>query len=306
MRSPLRRLSFLSLALGIALASVGGRVAWRGVSIERSAPAPYRDRFAVATENAMATRVGVEALKSGANAVDAAITVAFTLGVVQPASSGIGGGGFALVWDASKRKVTALDFRERAPGGLDPAILEYRPKPPIQTGRGAMIGVPGEVAGLAELHRRFGRRSFAEDVAPAVALAENGYAASDHLARLALAYHAQLNWSSQLHALFKPTGWAVGTGSRIVNRDLARTLARIGAEGPKAFYEGSVAEEMVRAARLSGGFLSLQDLRAYRAIEREPLKVAWEGRTVYTMPPPSAGGLLLAETLGMFGKADLE
>src|SRR5258706_45678 len=127
-------------------------------------------------------------------------------------------------------------------------------------GRGAMIGVPGEVAGLAELHRRFGRRSFAEDVAPAVSLATDGYAASDHLARLALAYHAQINWSPELHALFKPTGWAVGTGRRIVNQDLARTLARIGAEGPKAFYEGSVAQEMVRASQRAGGFLSMQDL----------------------------------------------
>jgi gamma-glutamyltranspeptidase/glutathione hydrolase len=306
MRPLRRRLHLLPLALGIGVACAGGRLALRGVSREPPSAAPYRDRFAVATENGMATRVGMDALRSGANAVDTAIAIAFTLGVVQPASSGIGGGGFALVWDASKRKVTALDFRESAPGGLDPAILEYRPKPPIETGRGAMIGVPGEVAGLAELHRRFGRRSFAENVAPAVAIAQNGYAASDHLARLAVAYHAQINWSSQLRTLFKPTGWAVGTGRHIVNRDLARTLARIGAEGPKAFYEGNVAEEMVRAARGTGGFLSMQDLRAYRPIEREPLKVAWEGRTVYTMPPPSAGGLLLAETLGMFGKADLE
>src|SRR5262245_58541422 len=169
MRPVLRRIHLLPLALGIALACVGGRTALRGVSVERAATPPYRDKFAVATENGMATRVGIEMLRSGANAVDTAIAVAFTLGVVQPASSGIGGGGFALVWDAARRKVTALDFRETAPGGLDPAILEYRPKPPIQTGRGAMIGVPGEVAGLAELHRRFGRRSFAEDVAPAVA-----------------------------------------------------------------------------------------------------------------------------------------
>jgi len=306
MRSAFRRLHLLPLALAVALACAGGRVIIRGAAREPAEPAAYRDKFAVATENGMATRVGIEALRSGANAVDTAIAVAFALGVVQPASSGIGGGGFALVWDASRRKVTALDFREVAPGGLDPAALEYRPKPPVVTGRGAMIGVPGEVAGLAELHRRFGRRSFAEDVAPAVALAENGYGVSDHLARLALAYHAQINWSSELHALFKPTGWAVGTGRHVVNRDLGRTLARIGSEGPRAFYEGNVADEMVRAARRTGGFLSAVDLRAYRPVEREPLKVTWEGHTVYTMPPPSAGGLLLAETLGMFSKADLE
>jgi gamma-glutamyltranspeptidase/glutathione hydrolase len=305
MSSDFRRLHLLPLVLAVGLACAGGRLILRGPSVETTAGA-YRDRFAVATESGMATRVGIEALRSGANAVDAAISVAFALGVVQPASSGIGGGGFALVWDAARRKMTTLDFREVAPGALDPAALEYRPKPQIETGRGAMIGVPGEVAGLAELHRRFGHRSFAEDLAPAVALAETGYAVSDHLARLAVAYHAQINWSPELRALFKPNGWAVGTGRTIVNADLARTLRRIGVEGPKAFYEGNVAEEMVRAARKTGGFLSLADLRAYRPIEREPLKVMWEGHTVYTMPPPSAGGLLLAETLGMFGKADLE
>jgi gamma-glutamyltranspeptidase/glutathione hydrolase len=273
---------------------------------DEPAPRPHVDHFAVATENAAATRVGMEALRSGANAVDAAISVALALGVVQPASSGIGGGGFALVWDASQRKVTALDFREVAPGAIDPAELEYRPKEVIQRGRGRMIGVPGEVAGLAELHRRFGRRSFAEDAAPAVALAERGYATSDHLARLALAYHAHLNYSSPLKALFKPDGYAVGVGRRIVNRDLAATLRRIGAEGPKAFYEGEVAAEIVKAAQATGGSLAMRDLRAYRPIEREPLKVIWEGHTIYTMPPPSAGGLLLAETLGTFGRADLQ
>jgi gamma-glutamyltranspeptidase/glutathione hydrolase len=301
-----RRLYQLPLVLCLVLVGFGARKAWRGLQREDPAPRPHVDHFAVATENAAATRVGMDALRSGAHAVDAAISVALTLGVVQPASSGIGGGGFALVWDAAQRKVTALDFREVAPGAIDPAALEYRPKELIQSGRGRMIGVPGEVAGLAELHRRFGRRSFAEDAAPAIAIAEQGYATSDHLARLAVAYHAQLNYSSPIRQLFKPDGYAVGVGRRIVNRALAATLRRIGAEGPKAFYEGEVAAEIVRAAQATGSSLSLGDLRAYRPVEREPLKVTWEGHTIYTMPPPSAGGLLLAETLGMFGKADLE
>jgi gamma-glutamyltranspeptidase / glutathione hydrolase len=301
-----RRLYLLPLVLCLASAGAGVRLAWRGLDQEAPPPRPHVHRYAVATENAAATRVGIEALRAGAHAVDAAISVALTLGVVQPASSGIGGGGFALVWDAAQRKVTALDFREVAPGAIDPADLEYRPKEVVQTGRGRMIGVPGEVAGLAELHRRFGRRSFAEDAAPAIALAENGYATSDHLARLAVAYHAQINYSNPIKALFKPDGYAVGVGRRIVNRELAATLRRIGAEGPKAFYEGEVAAEIVKAAQSTGGSLTLRDLRAYRPVEREPLKVGWEGHTIYTMPPPSAGGLLLAETLGMFGKADLE
>ena len=306
MRAASRKLSFvfvLAVLLAMLLLANAPKLHDHWYS---PAPVPYRDRFAVATENATASRVGIEALRSGANAVDAAISIALTLGVVQPASSGIGGGGFALVWDARKREITALDFREVAPGAIDPALLEYRSKTPFASGRGRMIGVPGEVAGLAELHRRFGRRSFAEDAAPAVRIADEGYYASDHLARLALAYHAQLNWSKELRALFKPDDWAVGVGRRIVNRELARTLEKIGREGPNAFYDGPVAAEIIDAAASVGGALTVADLRAYRPRQREPIKIEWEGETVYTMPPPSAGGLLLAETLGMFGKADLE
>jgi gamma-glutamyltranspeptidase/glutathione hydrolase len=305
MRLPISRLHLVPIVLGIALLAAAAPRPLRGRTSNASIAA-YRDSFAVATESAAATRVGIEALRGGAHAVDAAIAVALALGVVQPASSGIGGGGFALVWDAHQRKVTALDFREVAPGALDPAALEYRPRPAAATGRGRFIGVPGEVEGLLELHRRFGRRSLAEDAAAAIALAENGYYTSNHLARLALAYHAELNWSEPLHALFKPNDWAVGVGRRIVNPALGRTLRRIASEGRRAFYDGSIALEMVQAARATGGFLGLEDLHAYRAIEREPLKVSWEGSTVYTMPPPSAGGLLLAETLGTFSRADLE
>src|SRR4051794_34735911 len=127
-----RRLYLVPLALCLALVGTAARKAWRGLDRDELAARPHVDHFAVATENAAATRVGIEALRSGAHAVDAAISVALALGVVQPASSGIGGGGFALVWDAVQRKVTALDFREVAPGGIDPAELEYRPREVIQ------------------------------------------------------------------------------------------------------------------------------------------------------------------------------
>jgi gamma-glutamyltranspeptidase / glutathione hydrolase len=269
-------------------------------------PAPYRNHFAVATEHPMGTRVGLEALRSGANAVDAAISVAFALGVVQPASSGIGGGGFAMVWDAAQQKATVLDFRETAPAAVDVEGLDDRQVIVDGRGRGRSIGVPGEVAGLVELHRRFGRRSFADDVAPAIALAEGGYHVAPHLAMLALAAHSEINFSEPLHALLKPTGWAVGTGARLVNRALGSTLRRIASSGARGFYEGPVAREIVQAAALTGGRLSDRDLADYAVVERDPLAVDWEGMTVLTMPPPSAGGLLLAETLGMFDKADLE
>jgi gamma-glutamyltranspeptidase/glutathione hydrolase len=269
------------------------------------APVPHRDRFAVASESGLATRVGIEALRGGANAVDAAISIALVLGVVQPESSGIGGGGFALVWNAAERSATILDFRETAPAAVEPAALDVRPRRPSPAGRGKMIGVPGEVAGLLELHRRFGRRSFAEDARPAVDLARSGFVASRRLAQFALAYHEELAFSPGLRALYKPGDWAVRAGHRLSNASLGATLERIAREGRSAFYEGKVAAEIASAAQATGGTLTEQDLRAYQVVERTPLSIRWEDYVVYTMPPPSAGGLLLAETLGTFGKDEL-
>jgi gamma-glutamyltranspeptidase / glutathione hydrolase len=306
--SPLGRrpLFLVPVVLAVIAVLVGARSVLTAPVRSLATVAPYRNHFAIATEHPMATRVGLEALRSGANAVDTAISVAFVLGVVQPGSSGIGGGGFAMVWDASQRKTTVLDFRETAPSAVDVAGLDERPRIVDGKGRGRSIGVPGEVAGLAELHRRFGRRPFADDVAPAIALAEGGYHVGPYLARLALAAHSEINWSEPLRALLKPAGWAVGTGARVVNRPLGSTLRRIAAEGKKGLYEGPVAREIVKAAGLVGGRLSEEDLAGYAVVERDPLVIHWEGMTVLTMPPPSAGGLLLAETLGMFGKADLD
>jgi gamma-glutamyltranspeptidase/glutathione hydrolase len=301
-----RSLFVVPVIAALVSTALGTRALLSSLRSERPAGELYRDRFAVASESATATRVGMEALRAGANAVDAAITVALTLGVVEPESSGIGGGGFALVWDAAQRKVTALDFRETAPRGIDPAALEDRPKTPVEKGRGRMIGVPGEVAGLLELHRRFGTRSLAEDAAPAIALAENGYYTSNHLAQLALAYHDQLEWSRRLYTLFRPDDWCVGIGRKIKNPDLGGTLRRIAAEGRRGFYQGKVASEIVEAAQAAGSPMTDRDLSTYAPVEREPLTVGWEGYKVFTMPPPSAGGLMLAETLGMFGKADLQ
>ena len=202
-------LAFAVPAAGaVAMAAVG--LPRLGGEARRPVATPFREHIAVASENGLATRLGLAALRSGANAVDAAITIALSLGVVQPESSGIGGGGFALVWDAAQRKVTVLDFREMAPANVDAAAIDDRPKEPKAERRGRMIGVPGEVAGLVELHRRFGQRSLAEDAAPAIALAENGYYASRHLAQLAVAFHKELNWSPELRALYKPADWAVG------------------------------------------------------------------------------------------------
>lgn len=299
----MKRASSVVAVAALALAALVARGRFGGEA-NRRAP-PLRQRVAAVTESALATRAAMGVLAKGGAAADAAIAAALVSGVVEPASSGIGGGGFALVWDAKAKHATFLDFREVAPAAVERRALELRTRPPLRASRGAFVGVPGEVAGLVELHRRFGKLPLADLVAPAADLAERGFVASPHLAREALAFHAELTYAPLLVALFKPGGFAARAGARLANPRLGATLRRIGAEGRRAFYSGPVADDLVLAAREAGSPMTAADLEAYRVIEREPLRVAWEGLDVVTAPPPSGGGLLVAETLGMHTKAEL-
>ena len=258
---------------------------------------------AVATESPAATRAAIDQLRRGGNAVDAAVTAALMGGVTSPTSSGIGGGGFAMIWLSAERRAHMLDFRETAPSVVDLASFERRPLPAEE--RGKLVGVPGEVSGLYELHRRFGKLSWAEVVRPAREAAQRGFQVGRHLAQMLAYGQERLIADPGLSQVFYPGGKPAPFGTRLSNPKLGKTLELIAQQGPSAFYEGPVAHELVQATRAHGGTLSLADLKAYRPLERAPLEVGWEGRTVYTMPLPSAGGLMLAETLSMFGSEEL-
>jgi gamma-glutamyltranspeptidase/glutathione hydrolase len=285
--------ALIALALSLAVP--------RPMRTAAGAQAPA-DLGAVATEHELATRAAADVLRAGGHAVDAAVAAALVLGVVSPVSSGIGGGGFALVWDAVARRATALDFRETAPRSIDPRSLDVRPVP--EASRGVLVGVPGEVAGLAELHRRWGRRAFAEDAA-AIRHAEQGFPVGPHLERMLRLHAGAVLASPQLSALFGRAGAVAAQGTVVPRPALARTLRRVASGGERAFYDGPVAADLVRAARSRGSRVEARDLSDYRVVERAPLSVAWEGRTFATMPPPSAGGLLLAQTLATFDRAAL-
>jgi gamma-glutamyltranspeptidase/glutathione hydrolase len=278
-----------------------------GIALVALAPAGHGaepvERGAVASEHPIATRAAMEILKQGGNAVDAVIAAAFTAGVVSPTSSGLGGGGFALVLKPNEAEPSVLDFRETAPRGVSVEALERRPLPFEE--RGHLFGVPGEPAGLFELSRRFGKRAWATLAAPAIRAAGQGFAVGPHLAR-SLAGHADLAREKPLAALFFPGGHAALEGRVVKNAPLARTLARVAAEGPKAIYQGAIASEIVETARSAGSAVEQRDLDEYRVYERKALHTSFAGHEIYTMPPPSAGGLLLAETLGMLSKAELE
>jgi gamma-glutamyltranspeptidase/glutathione hydrolase len=261
-------------------------------------------RYAVATEDETTTRAAIGILRAGGSAMDAAITAALVAGVASPSSSGMGGGGFALVWSAKDKKVTSLDFREVAPKAIDAAAFEKRPFPSAERGR--YVGVPGEVAGLVELHQTFGKKPWADLVRPAIRVASQGYPVGVHLGNVVGWVAPQLAADQNLAALFVPGGRATTAGTIIKNPALSRTLARVAAEGKRALYEGAIASELVSTARAAGGALGADDIAAYRPKPREPLHVTWEGLDVYTMNAPSAGGLLLAQTLGLYSRDELK
>ncbi len=260
-------------------------------------------RYAVSTENARATREAMDVLAKGGNAVDAAVTAALVTGVTNPTSSGLGGGGFALVYLAQEKKTELLDFRETAPAGVDTAAFEGS----LAERRGQLVGVPGEVAGLYALHQKLGKSRWADLVGRAERAASQGFVVEAHLGRVVTQKgHEAFQRDAGLKALLYPGGKPIAAGQRVKRPNLARTLRRIAQEGPKAFYTGAIAAELARVARDAGGALSESDLASYAPKERTPLEITWEGYRILTMPPPSAGGLLLAQTLAMHSRADLK
>lgn len=264
----------------------------------RPAPAILARRGAVACVSALASQVGVEVLKRGGNAVDAAVAVAFALAVVYPEAGNLGGGGFMLVHDP-KQGAMSLDYRETAPAGASATMFldaSGNVTPASQVGARA-AGVPGTVAGLAAAHGRWGKRPWAELLAPAIRLARDGFIVNDYLAGSFHRSQDLLLRFEETRRIFLPHGTTPRAGEVLTQPDLARTLQRIAREGPKGFYQGPVAAAIAREAARQGGPLSVRDLAGYRVRWREPVRFTYRGRTLLSMAPPSAGGVTLAQIL---------
>ncbi|MBC8133027.1 MAG: gamma-glutamyltransferase [Deltaproteobacteria bacterium] len=278
-------------------------------------PPPLRvASAAVASDNAQASAAGVALMKAGGNAIDAACATALALGVVHPYASGIGGGGFALVYIAKEQRIFALDFRERAPAAIraDMFIKDGKVDPRLSREGGLSVGVPGEVRGLGELVRRFGKLPFSRCVAPAEQLARGTARVSWRLAEVVQKEVATPLVAGAVAAP-SPSPVAPETifpslfgGARTLKEgdtfrrpELARTLARLRTAGPDAFYKGQIAADIIKAVTEAGGIMSVADLEKYAATERTPVEVRYRGLRVLSMPPPSSGGVALAQTLGI-------
>jgi gamma-glutamyltranspeptidase/glutathione hydrolase len=257
-------------------------------------------RAMVASDAPHATRVGLDVLRAGGNAVDAAIATAFALAVVYPEAGNIGGGGFMVAHMADGTRA-ALDFREKAPlAATRDMYLDARGEPTDRSLTGHLAaGVPGSVAGLWEAHRRFGTRPWEELIAPAIGLARFGFQVDDAFTASVAGAAERLRRFDASALLFLPNGEPTRAGSRWRNVDLSVVLQRIAERGPAGFYEGETADLIVREMQRGGGLITHDDLRRYRPAWREPVVFDYHGHTIVSMPPASSGGLTLALIAGI-------
>lgn len=274
----------------------------------RAATAYDVHKAMVVAEHELAAQAGLKILSRGGNAIDAACAASLAVGVTNPSSCGIGGGGFMLIYLARTGKVYALDYRERAPIAVRAGLYMRDGKPDQSLARsGALaVAVPGEVAGLQAALARFGTMKFSAVAAPAIELARDGFPCGDHLAAETASTAPALARDQLLKAVFlEPDGSPRKAGDKIVEAKLARTLQRLGDKPIENFYQGPVAHELAAYMKQHGGLITAADLEGYKPIWREPLHGPYREFEVYSMPPPSAGGGLLLEMLGMLDSGPL-
>jgi gamma-glutamyltranspeptidase / glutathione hydrolase len=259
----------------------------------------------VASAHPLATQAGVEMLKQGGNAIDAAVATTLAISVVEPFSAGIGGGGFMVTKMGTE--IESLDFRERAPQKasrdmyLD-AQKKVRPNASLEGHLAA--GVPGTIAGLAAAHRKYGKLPWRTVVAPSIRLAREGFNVSEIYTEQAKSKQKLLATNPAARAIFTRNGKPLQPGERLVQRDLARTLIAV-ARNPQNFYTGSIASAIDRDMRQNKGLISLADLQAYRPKWRSPVCGKFRQYNVCSMAPPSSGGVHLLQILNTIGSTDL-
>ena len=273
---------------------------------------------AVATISHEASLAAMEILNAGGNAIDAAVAAAATLGVTDPFSCGIGGGGFMLIWSAKDKRVIALDHREVAPASFHPGVflgadgkaMDWKATVP----NGIAVGVPGTVRGWHEALTRYGTMGFEAVLAPAIRVAEAGFAVGPNFHRISKVNEAKFARFSTASALYLKDGQALPVGTHFRNPDMAQTYRDLARGGVKAFYEGPIAASIVSAVNhppvnpgvtVIAGDMTMADLKDYEARLRQPVRSTYRGYEVYGMPTPSSGGIAIAQALNLMETFDL-
>lgn len=262
----------------------------------------------VATAHPLATQAGEEILAAGGNAFDAAVAISATLAVAEPFASGLGGGAFWLLHEARNGRQVLVDAREVAPNAATRDMyLDERgePRANLTIDGPLAAAIPGEAAGLVHLAKRYGRLPLDRLLAPAIRAAEQGVPVTRGM-ELGLRFRAGAAQASPAFvAIFLPDGKPPAQGALLRNPDLARTLRSLATQGRDGFYRGDVAEKLVAGVRAAGGIWTLADLANYKVEEREPLRSTYRGMTLISAPPPSAGGVALANMFNILGGFDL-
>jgi gamma-glutamyltranspeptidase/glutathione hydrolase len=322
---PLAALLGLTLAAGVTVTTGPPSAAGPAAGLPQPPKTPTSVGYggAVSSVDPYASKVGLDVLKRGGNAADAAVAMASTLGVTEPYSAGIGGGGYFVYYNAKSGKVRTLDGRETAPrrmphdAFIDPETGEpYRFTPELVTS-GVSVGTPGTPATWDTALHRWGRWSLKKALKPSIDLARDGFVVDDTFRQQTLDNKDRFNAFTSTRKLYLPGGDAPAVGSRFRNPDLARTLARIGRKGTKAaFYRGTLAREIARAVHhppktsdttlpVPPGYLSPTDLREYSLRKQRPSHVSYRGHDIYGMAPSSSGGSTVGEALNILETEDI-
>lgn len=265
---------------------------------------PTRATFGmIAVANQYAAKAGLDVLKEGGNAVDAAVTVAFVLAVTSPQAGNLGGGGFMLVHDAESGETKAIDYREKAPilAHKDLFLNEFDELDVEKTRYSFLAsGVPGTVAGLSLALKTFGTISLKKALLPAIKLAQDGFKIDEQLYfALKAAQGRMKNFEYSYATFYKDNGEPYGIGETLVQKDLAWTLKQLYKYGETDFYSGAIAKKITDTMRTYGGLITDGDLNNYDAVIRAPVKGTYRGYDIYSMPPPSSGGIHLIQILNI-------
>lgn len=276
-----------------------------------------RDRFhpvaaqngIVASQEQLATRAGLEVLKEGGNAIDAAVTVGFTLAVTLPRAGNLGGGGFMLIHLAENNQNLAIDYREKAPlaATKDMFLDENQEVDSLKSRFSHLsVGVPGTVAGMIMVLEKYGTISLERALKPAIELASQGYPVTESF-RISLEFARRSMQAStaSMEIFFKPDGSAYNAGEIFVQKDLANSLKLISERGKNAFYRGEIAKKITADMKENGGLITLADLAAYEPVIRQPVKGNYRGYDIISMPPPSSGGIHLIQILNILERFPL-
>ncbi|GHH98955.1 gamma-glutamyltransferase [Neobacillus kokaensis] len=254
----------------------------------------------VATAHPLASEIGAEVLRTGGNAIDAAVAIQFALNVVEPMMSGIGGGGFMMVYDGKTKETTIINSRERAPEGATPNMFLDKDGKPIpfaerSTG-GTAVGVPGTLKGLETALEKWGTRPMQQLISPAIELADKGFPIESVLAD-AIADNQEMLSRTAAKDVFLPNGKPLEDGDILVQKDLANTFKLIRSNGTDAFYKGPIAKALANTVQEFGGSMTTADLNKYEVTIDEPIWGDYQGYQIASMPPPSSGGVFLLQML---------